>query len=260
MGDLEGKVALVTGGAGGLGEAIVRTMAEAGAALVLTDIADERGRAIAADIAASGGRARYESCDIRNFESVRRTVAAAAGHFGGIDILVNTAGVSPRSAPITEVTEKEWLDLMDVNVNAVFRFCSATLPHIVARGGGSVINLSSVHHAQSFPNASAYAASKGAVVSLSRQLAVEWGPANVRVNTVSPGAIDSGMTRRTLAEDPSGKLAIAYGRLHALERMGRPIEVAKTVTFLASDGAGFITGEDILVDGGWTKTSRWVEA
>lgn len=256
LGILDGKTALVTGGARGLGEAIATELAEQGATVLILDILDDLGEAVAAAIRSTGGAATYKSCDIRGIAAVKAVVDGFYADHARLDILVNNAAVSAAPSPISEVSEEQWTRIFDVNVTAAYRFCHFVMPRMKAQGGGVVINLSSVHQSHSFDGWTAYAATKGAIISMTRQLAAEWGKFNVRVNSVSPGAIDATMTREILDRDPTGKKEGEFNHMHALERLGRPIEVAKTVAFLASDGAGFITGEDILVDGGLTKVMR----
>ena len=253
---LDGRPAIVTGAARGLGEGIAREFAAQGARVTLVDVLDAEGAAVAADIRAQGGAASYLSCDIRDLGAVERAVAAAQAEFGPLRILVNNAAILLPAAPITEVAEADFQRLLDVNVTGMFRFCRATFAGFRDRREGVVINLSSVHQSHSLEGFSAYAASKGAVISLTRQLAAEWGKWNIRVNSISPGAIDATMTRMIVDADPTGETERKFRHMHALERLGRTEEVGKTAAFLASDGAAFITGEDILIDGGLTKVCR----
>lgn len=253
---LQEKTAIVTGAARGLGEAIAHALADEGAAVALVDLQDKPGEAVAAALREAGARAFYHHCDIRDMAAVEGAVAAAEAAHGPLDILVNNAAISLPPTPITELAEADFQAVLDVNVGGLYRFCRATFDGFRARGGGVVINLSSVHQSHSLPGWSAYAASKGAVISITRQLAAEWGPSNIRVVSISPGAIDATMTREILKRDETGELERQFAHLHALERLGRPEEVGRTAAFLASDGAGFITGEDILIDGGLTKVCR----
>jgi NAD(P)-dependent dehydrogenase (short-subunit alcohol dehydrogenase family) len=253
---LQDKVALVTGGARGLGEAIVRAMAVEGAAVMAVDVLEAEGAALAEELQGEGYRVAFRHCDITRNEDVRAAVAACEATFGPLTTLVNNAAIALPPARVTELAEADFQRVLDVNVTAIFRFCAATFEGFRARGGGVVINLSSVHQSHSLGGWCAYAASKGAVISLTRQLAVEWGPANIRVVSISPGAIDATMTRDIIARDPSGETGRKFRHMHALERLGKPDEVGKVAAFLASDGAGFITGEDILIDGGLTKVCR----
>ncbi|WP_380058061.1 SDR family NAD(P)-dependent oxidoreductase [Falsihalocynthiibacter sp. SS001] len=253
---VKGKTALVTGGARGLGEGMAIELAAQGAAVTLVDVQDELGREVAAKINAKGQQAQYIPCDITDQSSVEAAVSAAQSTFGKLDILVNNAAIALPATPITELQDHEITRLLDVNVTGTMRMCRATFEGFRENGSGSVINLSSVHQSHSLLGWSAYAASKGAIIALTRQLAVEWGQWNIRVNSVSPGAIDATMTRAILDADETGKMRKSFQHMHALERLGKTEEVAKTVAFLASDGAAFITGEDILVDGGLTKVCR----
>jgi len=253
---LSGKVALVTGAARGLGEAIAVELATQGARVALLDVLDELGAEVAENIKKSGGNACYRNCDIRDTEEVRSAVDEVYSTYGKLDVLVNNAAVSTAPTPISELSEETWNNIFNVNVSSIYRFCRFVLPRMQEAGGGAVINMSSVHQSHSLTGWTAYAATKGAIISMSRQLAAEWGRFNIRVNTVSPGAIDATMTRQILDRDPTGRQEAAFRHMHALERLGRSEEVGKTVAFLASDGAGFITGEDILVDGGLTKLCR----
>ncbi|MFB2551927.1 SDR family NAD(P)-dependent oxidoreductase [Ensifer soli] len=256
-GRLQGKVAIVTGAAQGLGEAIARAMAAEGAIVAGCDVKKEEGRAVFASLDPSGERSLFSRVDLADEASVRAFVAAVRQRFGRIDILVNNAAILPppgRSLP--EMAEADWSRVLDINVGGAFRITGAVLPAMIEQKGGAVISLSSVHRSHSIPGFTAYAASKGAIVSMTRQLALEYGAQGIRFNTISPGAIATAMTQAILDGDPTGGLTARFRHMHALERIGRPEEVAATAVFLASDGAGFITGEDILVDGGLTKATR----
>jgi len=254
---LESKVAIVTGMSRGLGEAIALGLAEAGAKVFGCDILDSEGEAVADRARQTGGNLTYRHCDIRDESSVKALVEEAVTQFGRLDIVVNNAGILPDPiVPITEMDEANWQKVLDVNIGGAFRFAKFAIPHMVAGGGGSIINLASVQATHSQPGLTPYATTKGALQSMSRQLSIEFGPKNIRCNTISPGAIDATMTRKLMNEDSTGGLEQSYCHMHALERLGKPSEVAATAVFLASDGAAFITGEDILVDGGLTKVLR----
>jgi len=254
---LENKVAIVTGMSRGLGEAIALGLAQAGAKVIGCDLLDPEGEAVAQQAAERGDTLHYRHCDITDADSVSALVEATVDEFGHLDIVVNNAGILPDPiVPITEMEEDSWKKVFDVNIGGAFRLAKFAIPHLLKQGGGSVINLASVQATHSQPGLTAYATTKGALQSMARQLAIEYGPKNIRCNTISPGAIDATMTRKLMNEDSTGGLEQAYCHMHALERLGRPEEVAATAVFLASDGAAFITGEDILVDGGLTKVLR----
>lgn len=253
---LNQKTAIITGAARGLGEGIALEFVKQGARCVLTDILDDEGHAVAERINKEGGEAIYLHCDISVSSQVRECVAEATKKFGTVDVLVNNAAISLPPAPITELSDDDFLKVLNVNVAGTFRMCREVFGMFRDNGGGTAINLSSVHQSHSLEGWTAYASSKGAIISMTRQLAAEWGKHNIRVVSLSPGAIDATMTREILDRDKSGELERQFTHMHALERLGRTEEVAKTAAFLASDGAGFITGEDILVDGGLTKLAR----
>lgn len=257
MGQLDAKVVVITGVAQGLGEAMARAMFADGALVAGCDVKAEAGEALMRAVDPSGSRGLFAVVDITRSEDVRRFVADVVARFGRIDVLVNNAAILPPGGiSLPDMAEKDWMRVLDVNIGGAFRLCAAVLPVMVAQGSGSVISLSSVHRSHSIPGFTPYAASKGAIVSMTRQLAVEYGRHNIRFNTISPGAIMTAMTQEILDSDPSGALTGRFRHMHALERIGAPWEVAATAVFLASDGAGFITGEDILVDGGLTKATR----
>ncbi|BCP56115.1 alcohol dehydrogenase [Kaistia sp. 32K] len=257
MTELNGKTCIVTGAAQGIGAAILAKFAKAGARVVGSDIDVARGQSLVDSLAATGAEAIFVPCDVASTEAVRRLVETTVGRFGGLDVVVNNAAILPDPPrPITEFDDAAWARILDVNLGSVFRLSAAAIPHMIARGGGSVISLASIHHEKSIPGLSAYAASKGAVVSLARQLAAEYGDRNIRFNTISPGAILTRMTQQVLDSDPTGGLAERFDHMHLLERIGTPDEVASTALFLASDGAAFITGQDILVDGGISRATR----
>jgi NAD(P)-dependent dehydrogenase (short-subunit alcohol dehydrogenase family) len=257
MAMLESKVVVITGVAQGLGDAMARAMFAEGAIIAGCDVKDEAGEALMHGIDPSRSHTLFAAVDITRADEVRRFVDQVVHRFGRIDVLVNNAAIlPPAGVSLPEMAEADWTRVLDVNIGGAFRLCAAVIPVMIAQGAGSVISLSSVHWSHSIPGFTPYAASKGAVVSMTRQLAVEYGAHNIRFNTISPGAIMTAMTQAILDGDPAGALTGKFRHMHALERIGAPSEVAATAVFLASDGASFITGEDILVDGGLTKATR----
>lgn len=252
---ISGRTAIITGAAQGIGEAIAREFVARGAKVALVDCDSERGGALAQVLNEQEQSCCFINCDITSTKQVNSTVAECEQKLGAPDILVNNAGFSLPEIPITELSDEDMFRQMDVNVFGMLRFCRATFAGFSERGRGAVINIASVHQWQSWPGWTAYAASKGAIVSLTRQLAVEWAPKGIRVNSVSPGGIETELFRKNNA-DETGETMNKMRHMHALERTGHPEEIAKTVAFLASDDAGFITGEDILADGGMSKLTR----
>lgn len=257
MKTLENKVAIVTGMSRGLGEAIAEGLAAAGAKVVGCDLLDEAGQAVAERASQRGDVLEYHHCDVTSWDSVVALVRHAIDSHGRIDAVVNNAAILPDPiVPITEMEEANWQKVFDVNIGGALRFTKAAIPYMEDQGGGVFINLASVQASHSQPGLTPYATTKGALISMTRQLAIEFGPKNIRFNTISPGAIDATMTRHLMNQDATGGLEDSYKHMHALERLGKPEEVAATAVFLASDGAAFITGEDILIDGGLTKVLR----
>jgi 3-oxoacyl-[acyl-carrier protein] reductase len=245
-GRLRDKVALVTGAASGVGEAAVRLFVEEGALVVG---GDRRGQALPS-MPSEDERLALVEADVRVQADCDRLVAEAVGRFGGIDILFNNAGVTVRGT-IEETDDETWDAAVDVNLRGAFRLCRAVVPHMRARGRGSIVNNASIAALRGVPGAVAYSAAKGGMLALTRALAVDLAPAMIRVNAVCPGVIDSPMTWQhlnTLA-DPEAERAKLAAK-HPLARFATPVEVAYAALFLASDEAAFITGAALPVDGG----------
>ena len=249
MGRLDGKVAAITGAADGIGYAISAAMATQGAQIVMSDIDDAKGEAAAAKLRAKGFRATYVHCDVAQDADIDALIAATVAQGGRLDILVNNAAVAIGGMPIHQMTDEEWHKLIAINLTSVFRGCKHALPHMIAQGAGSIINMASAQGHIGLDGWTAYAGAKGAVMAMTRQMAVEFGPTGVRVNSISPGTIATPMN-----EDVLARLGPAVGRawvkMHPIGRIGRPEEVAMTAVFLASDEAPFINAETIVIDGG----------
>ncbi len=257
MGRLEGKVAAITGAADGIGYAISAAMALEGAYVVMSDIDDAKGEAAAAGLRTRGLRADFRQCDVAEDADIATLVAAAVEKGGRLDILVNNAAVAIGGMPVHQMTDDEWHRLIAINLTSVFRGCRHALPHMIAQGRGSIINMASAQGHIGLDGWTAYAGAKGAVMAMTRQMAVEFGPMGVRVNSISPGTIATPMNEGVLA-----RLGPAVGRawvkMHPIGRIGRPEEVAEAAVYLASDAAGFTTGIDLRVDGGLCVTPRYV--
>lgn len=243
---LQDKVAIITGGAAGIGWETVRLFVDEGARVVFTDIDEERGRRAEAELASEN--AVFYPQDVTDESGWERLVAAVVERFGGIDVLFNNAGIY-RIAPLADTTVAEWDRLFSVNVTGVFLGLKHVLPVLAAQGGGSVVNASSVAGLVGAPNHAAYGATKGAVRILTKDAAIEYAP-HVRVNSIHPAYIRTAMSDyATATTDLSAE---ELGHMYPLGRLGEPIEVARTVLFLASDESSFITGAEIPVDGGFT--------
>ena len=248
-GRLQGKVAIVTGGASGIGAATARLFAREGARAVLVDIRED-GQRVADDIAKAGGQCLFVRADVTHAGECEAAVRAAVERFGRVDVLFNNAGVV-RRADVTETTEEDWDRVMAVNVRSVFLMSRAAIPAMAGAGGGVIVNTGSGWGLVGGRKAAAYCASKAAVVNLTRAMALDHAGQNIRVNCVCPGDTDTPMLReeaRQLGQDVESFLAGSASR--PLGRMGRPEEVAQAVLFLASDDSSFVTGSTLVVDGG----------
>jgi NAD(P)-dependent dehydrogenase (short-subunit alcohol dehydrogenase family) len=243
-GRLEGRVALVTGAADGMGRAIVARFRLEGARVLAADLAGER----LAEAHAPGGDLRLEVCDVTAAGAAARLVDGAVGAFGGLDILVNNAGVVEYE-PIETMRDDNWRRTLGVNLDAAFALCRAAIPRLRASGHGRIINLASINAFRSAPGLGAYAAAKHGVAGLTKTLAVELGPDRITANYICPGAILTGMTRPLMEADPS--LKSLFESFGVLGRMGQPEDIAGAALFLASDDAAFITGHGLVVDGGF---------
>jgi NAD(P)-dependent dehydrogenase (short-subunit alcohol dehydrogenase family) len=250
---VEGKVALVTGAASGLGAATARRLALEGAKVMLTDISAEAGRTVADQIEDAGGEAAFATHDVANQSDWEDVVGATTERFGRLDILVNNAGVSGGMQELMSLEYDAWRRLMSVNLDGVFLGLRFAGPAIARTGGGSIINLSSILGKVGMPGAAAYCASKGGVALLTKAAALEWAPLGIRVNSVHPGFIDTPMVSGALQQAENGnEMRDMIISRHALARFGVPHEIADAVLFLASDESSFITGAELVVDGGYT--------
>ena len=257
MGRLEGKIAIVTGAADGIGHAISDAMAREGAHVFVSDISDEKGRAFVEAIRRGGGSADYVHCDVAVEADIASLVNGAVEKKGRLDILVNNAAIAIGGMPVYEMTEEQWHRLIAVNLTSVFRGCKYALPHMIRQKRGSIVNMASAQGHIGLDGWTAYAGAKGAVMSMTRQMAVEFGPHNVRVNSISPGTINTPMNEQVVA-DLGEHVARAWVKMHPIGRIGNPEEVAEAAVYLASDAAGFTTGIDLRVDGGLCVTPRFV--
>jgi NAD(P)-dependent dehydrogenase (short-subunit alcohol dehydrogenase family) len=247
---LQGKVALVTGGASGIGRATAELFAQEGAAVVIVDIQTAEGEATATALQTRGSRALFLQADVTSAADCERAVAGTVAAFGRLDIVFNNAGII-RRATVLETTEVEWDRVMAVNVRSIFLMCKYAIPVLVRGGGGSIINTGSGWGLKGGANAVSYCASKGAVVNMTRALAIDHGAQKIRVNAICPGDTDTPMLRNEasqLGQAEDRFLAEAADR--PLGRYAQPVEIAQAVLFLASDAASYVTGTAFVVDGG----------
>ena len=247
---LKDKVAVVTGAASGFGAGTAELFAAQGAGVVVADISDEAGEAVVESINTSVGRAVYVHADVTSRGDAKRMIQAANDLGGGLDILVNNAGYSHRNKQFSEVTDEEFDKVYDVNVKAVFIAIQEALPVLRERGGGCIINTSSTAALRPRPGLAVYCSSKGAVSNLTKALAVELAPDNVRVNAICPVIGETGMleTFMGVADTPENRKK--FEATIPLGRFSTPNDIAQTMLFLASDDASFLTGVALEVDGG----------
>ncbi len=253
-GRLDGKVALITGGASGMGRATAELFAAEGASVAVTDFNASLGATVVEQIAADGGTARFWEMDVSKEASVASVVTAAAEEFGGLDILINCAGIIGVDKPTHEVTEAEWDALFAVDVKGVFFATKHAVPHLIARGGGSIVNFSSIYGLIGNDEFTPYHVAKGAVTMQTRQDAASYGRYNIRVNSVNPSTVLTPLVEGIAAEYPGG--LAAYEEMmtanQSIRRLGRPLDVAYGVLYLASDEASWVTGVNLALDGGYT--------
>jgi NAD(P)-dependent dehydrogenase (short-subunit alcohol dehydrogenase family) len=251
---VEGKVAIVTGGALGIGKAACEMLAREGAKVAVTDVLDQEGEAVAAQIRQQGGEAQYWRLDVSKEAEVERVVNEVAERWGRLDVMVANAGVSGANKPTHELTEEEWDWVTAINVKGVFFCTKYAVPHMKKAGGGSIINLSSIYGLVSAPDVPPYHASKGAVRLMSKTDALIYAPDNIRVNSVHPAFIWTPMVENHLRTIPgdyeTNRQAVA--NLHPLGRMGDADDIAYGILYLASDESKFVTGSELVIDGGYT--------
>ena len=246
---LKGKVAIISGGARGMGAAEAKLFAREGAKVIICDVLEEEGRQTEAEINEVGGDAVFVKLDVTSQDEWENAVNTAIERFGKLDILVNNAGIIVQST-IEDMTVELWDKVMDVNAKGVFLGTKTAIPHMKEAGGGSIVNISSISGIVGQDNVNAgYNASKGAVRIFTKAAAVQYAKENIRVNSIHPGPIATPMTAEGRA-DPE-RVALTAERT-PLGRYGEPEEVANAVLFLASDEASYVTGSEIVVDGGYT--------
>jgi NAD(P)-dependent dehydrogenase (short-subunit alcohol dehydrogenase family) len=250
MGRLSGKRALITGAASGIGRATALLFAREGAAVAVVDVDEMGGQAVVQTILDEGGQAIFVRCDVTRAADCQRAVQETVDRLGGLDILFNNAGII-RRATVIDTTEEEWERVMAVNVKSIFLLGKYAVPAMTQSGGGAIVNTASGWGLVGGRNAVSYCASKGAVVNMTRAMALDHGAQNIRVNCICPGDTDTPMLRseaQQLGESDERFLAEAADR--PLLRVGRPEDIAQAALYLASDASSFVTGTALVVDGG----------
>jgi len=250
MAMLEGKIALVTGAANGIGRGIALRFGREGAAVGVLDISDAAARRVATEIQVQGGRAVGLGADVSNAAQVKRAVETLVQAFHAPNVLVHNAGVMPEGT-IDRTSEQDWDRVFAVNVKGAYLTCREVIPRMRANGGGAIVLMASITGVNGFPGLAAYSATKGALISLARAMAIDHAAEGIRVNAISPGTIDSPMLHEFVAaqSDPQ-RTRQAFDEVQPRGRVGTIDEVVNVVTFLVSDQAGYVSGSNVKVDGG----------
>lgn len=250
--DFTDKVAIVTGGASGIGKEVALEFAQNGAAVVVADIQEDAGESVVDEITAAGGEATFVHGDVTDLDQMQAMVDTAVEEFGGLDFAFNNAGIGGEQKPTADLEEDEWLQVVDINLNGVWRGMKAELPVMAEHGGGVIVNTASILGRVGFPAAAAYTAAKHGVLGLTKVAALDYAEQDIRVNAVCPGFIDTPMLEAGgITEDE--EMLSQVEALHAMNRLGTVEEVASGVMWLCSDGASFTTGEYLTIDGGYTS-------
>jgi NAD(P)-dependent dehydrogenase (short-subunit alcohol dehydrogenase family) len=246
---LGGKVAIVTGASGGIGRATARALACEGAQVVVADVSESGGQETVNLINANGGSAFFVRTDVSKDDDVKAMVQRAVEQFGGIDLAFNNAGIEGVQAPAADFAEKDWNRVLSINLTGVWLCMKYEIPEMLKRGGGAIVNCSSVAGLVGFPGIAPYVASKHGVVGLTKTAALDYATADIRINAICPGVIETEMIHRFTHEDPRAETQMA--EMAPVHRMGRPEEIADAVIWMLSDASSFTTGQAIAVDGGF---------
>jgi NAD(P)-dependent dehydrogenase (short-subunit alcohol dehydrogenase family) len=265
MARIDGKTAVVTGSGNGIGRAMALAFAAAGANVIVSDVLVEDGKRTAAEITEAGGSALFVAADVADAQQAENLIAATVKRFGSIDILANNAGIGGGKVRLHEVEPEDFDHVINVNLRGTFLCSKYAIPYFLAQQDGRIVNTASTYGLIGAPNAAAYCASKGAIINLTRQMAVDYGPDGIRVNAICPGYIDTGLGRRGPELTPDEFQAANAIRekaagMQPLGRQGQPSEIGEVAVFLASDAASFMTGSIVPVDGGCITTFNYGEA
>lgn len=245
-GQLDGRVAVVTGAASGIGRAVALAYAKAGARVVVSDVADSAGRETVSRITAAGGTAIFVRADTSSPHDNEQLVAKTVEHFGALHVACNNAGIGGEAHPVGEMPPEEWNRVLSINLSGVFYGMRYQIPQMLRAGGGAIVNMASILGQVATPDHAPYVAAKHGVVGLTRAAAIEYAKKNVRINAVGPGYIDT-----PLLENLSDEVRGALVGLHPIGRLGRDTEVAELVLWLSTDAASFVTGSYYPIDGGY---------
>jgi NAD(P)-dependent dehydrogenase (short-subunit alcohol dehydrogenase family) len=245
---LDGKATIITGAASGIGRAASRLFRDAGARLMLIDLDEERLRETASGLG-SDSEVLVRTADVSDAHAVEQAVAAAVEHFGRLDCAFNNAGVEPAQIAVAELPEEEWRRVIEIDLTATFLCMKHEITAMLATGGGAIVNTSSGLGLVATPGRAAYVAAKHGVLGLTKAAALDYATAGVRINAICPGIVDTPMAQRDIAGDP--KVAEFFASLHPVGRMAEAVEIAAAAQFLLSDAASFVTGESLVVDGGY---------
>jgi len=256
MGILDNKVAVVTGVGSGIGKAISMAFADEGASLGVGDISEDLLSKTTQDLKNKSTNITSITTDVSSEEEVKKLIDETVNAYGKLDIIVNNVSVAIGGYPITDMSNEDWQKIIGINFSSVFYGCKHSIPYLKKNNGGSIINIASVQAHNPLPGWAAYAGIKGGVISMTRNIASEFGPFNIRANTISPGTIATEMVNQVVAEDGTGTLMDDFILMHPIGRIGKPSEIAATAVFLASDGGAFANGEDFRIDGGLVITPR----
>tara|TARA_B100000586_G_scaffold268317_1_gene244630 strand:- start:782 stop:1579 length:798 start_codon:yes stop_codon:yes gene_type:complete len=258
MGDHDNKVAIVTGGAQGIGRGVVDVLASEGAKVCIADISEEHGNEAADTINSNGGSAIFVKANFEKSDVPEKVVKECVTAFGGIDILVNNVGIQPLTSykNVEETSEEMWDAVINVNLKSYYLMSKYAIPHMRKKGKGAIIHIASVQGLQSMKLVPAYAASKGGVLSLTRNMSLDYAAEQIRVMAICPGAFDTPMVRNSFGGNIEESLK-TLGEAHPIGRVGQPNEIGYAASFLCSDKASFITGEYLVVDGGLMAQGVW---
>jgi NAD(P)-dependent dehydrogenase (short-subunit alcohol dehydrogenase family) len=249
MYEMRGKVAIVTGASSGIGRATARLFATCGARVLMSDVDEAGGKAAADDIRRGGGAAAFIRCDISRTSDVRAMVDRSISEFGRLDFACNNAGIEGEQAETADCTEENWERVLGVNLRGTWLCMKYEIPRLLESGGGAIVNISSIAGLVGFAGIPAYVASKHGMNGLTRTAAIEYAKRNIRVNAICPGAIETPMIDRFVAEGSEARSELIAA--HPMGRMGRPEEIAEVAVWLCSAGASFVTGQLLAADGGY---------